>query len=213
MLPAQPGAKDVRSRKRSLMPFQPLETDGLFKLWVRASFFGWLIGLMIVILLSLVWNLLAAGVEADAQFMVGLGMGAGVGHVQRRALVRWLNRPNQWTVASTVGMGALFVVRDLVVVSGHAFPYSLPLYVLVGGAIAGFWQGRLLRHASAYAGWWPLASVIGWSIPAACIALGDSQAAGFGGDLASLLAIFFGGGMLGASSGRVLVWILRRPAP
>jgi len=149
------------------MPSQPLDTDGLLKLWVRACFFGWLIGLAIVILLSLVGNLLTGGFEADVQFMVGLGMGAGVGYMQARALARWLNRPNQWTAASTVGMGALFVVRDLVVVSGHALPYSLPLYVLVGGAIAGFWQGRLLRRASAHAGLWPIAAVIGWSIPAA----------------------------------------------
>ena len=144
--------------------------------------------------------------------LVGVGVGLGVGYMQSRSLSAWLERPNHWVLASTLGMGGLFVVRDVVVLSGYEAPYSLPAYILVGAVLTGLWQWSLLRRVSDRAGWWVAGSLLGWFVPAACIALGDSNAIGPVGQAASLGAIFFGGAMLGASSGPVLVRILR-PAP
>lgn len=156
-------------------------------------------------------DLLASG-EGESQFIVGVGIGLGVGYAQGRILRAWLGRSIDWIVASTVGMGALFVIHDIAVATGMEFPFSLPLYVLAGSLLTGLWQAVLLRPVSERAYWWPIASVVGWGVPALCVALGDVSGTGVIGDVASLSAIFLGGGMLGATSGGVLRWILGRPA-
>lgn len=109
-------------------------------------------------------------------------------------------------------MGVLFVVHDIAVAAGTGFPFSLPWYVLAGSLVTGLWQSALLRRVSARARWWPIASVAGWGVPAFCVVLGDAPGAGVLGEVASLCAIFLGGGMLGAVSGGVLRWILARSA-
>lgn len=179
--------------------------------WIRSSGLGWLLGLALVIVLVLLGDLLASG-DGGSQFMVGVGIGLGVGYAQGRILRAWLGRAMHWIVASTVGMGALFVVHDIAVAMDREFPFSLPLYVLGGSLLTGLWQGVLLRRVSERAHWWPIASVVGWSVPALCVALGDGSGRGVIGTVASLSAIFLGGIMLGAVSGGVLRWILGRPA-
>lgn len=178
----------------------------LFWRWVVASSLGWIIGLIVVIAIGLAWGLLGG----EAQFMVGIGIGAGVGYTQGRALSAWLGAPYRWMMASTVGMGTLFVLHDSVSAIGLAVPYSLPLYVLAGAIATGLWQSSHLRHVSDRAHWWIAGSLLGWALPAASLALGDSQWAGVMKGYASLGAILFGGVMLGATSGLILVWILRR---
>lgn len=185
--------------------------EGLVKRWVRATSLGWLLGLLILIGLALLGDLLGSAAPSNAQYMVGLGIGCGVGYAQGRALSPWLGRPSHWTVATTVGVGALFVVHDVVVAFGGEFPYSLPLYVIAGGLVAGIWQSFLLRHVSAHTYRWIVISLVAWALPALVVALGDSGAAGFVGDVASLAAIFLGGVMVGAVSGPVLVRLLRHP--
>lgn len=188
-----------------------LDLDGLFRRWVRATSAGWLLGLAILIVLAVLGDMLSGLAPANAQYMVGVGIGAGVGYMQGRVLSPWLERPNRWILASTVGMGALFVAHDIIGATGFGFPFSLPVYVLVGAVLAGSWQRSLLRHVSERANWWVPVSVVGWALPAAGVALSDFQRSGFVGDVAGLVAIFFGGVLLGVASGRPLVWILRRP--
>lgn len=185
--------------------------DGFSYSWIRSSGLGWLLGLALLTVLALLADLLGSG-EGESQFMVGVGIGLGVGYAQGRTLRAWLGRSIGWIAASTLGMGALFVLHDIAAATGMEFPYSLPLYVLVGGLLTGLWQGALLRRVSERARWWPIASVIAWGVPALCVALGDASGTGVIGDIASLTAILLGGGMLGATSGGVLRWILARPA-
>lgn len=172
--------------------------------WILGNTWGWLLGLVFVVLLVLVSSPLISG----AQFMVGVGIGAGVGIAQARALRPWLTAPRSWALASTAGMGGLFVLHDVVTALGVGAPYSLPAYVVAGAAITGLWQAALLREASSRAGWWTLGSLVGWSVPAAAIAIGDSGAAGGVGDLLATVAILFGGPMVGAASGGILRWSL-----
>ena len=54
--------------------------------WIRATSLGWLIGFALVIVLALAWDMLGGG----AQFMVGVGMGAGVGYMQSRMIGEWI---------------------------------------------------------------------------------------------------------------------------
>lgn len=191
--------------------------NGFIGNWVRSSAVGWILGLAAVVALALLGEFFNSLGQSDSQLIVGVGMGWGVGLMQSRRLHPWLRRPIHWTVASTVGMGALFVARDITVAIGYDFPYSLPLYVLVGGLLTGLWQGALLRRVSTRAIWWVAGCLLGWAVPGVCVALADltgqteSPVLVVIGALASASAIFLGGGMLGIGSGWILRWILRRP--
>lgn len=181
----------------------------LFTRWVRATFLGWLLGFVVVIVLALAWDMIGGG----AQFMVGVGMGAGVGYMQSRVVGEWADSPRRWLWASIIGMGAPFVLWDLSVLVGFEFVFSLPLSVLMGGLLVGILQWSLLRPHSDRAAWWVLASTAGWALPAGAIALGDlNLIPAPWGELLSLGAMFFGGLILGAVTGRALLWVLRASA-
>ncbi|MCJ7714533.1 hypothetical protein MUO66_08780, partial [Candidatus Bathyarchaeota archaeon] len=65
------------------MEKETLLLDNRFMLrWVGANIIGWLIGFVLVIVLAQAWELIGGG----AQFMVGVGMGAGVGVLQSRVI-------------------------------------------------------------------------------------------------------------------------------
>lgn len=64
----------------------------LFTRWVRATFLGWLLGFVVVIVLALAWDMIGGG----AQFMVGVGIGAGVGYMQSRVVGEWADSPRRW---------------------------------------------------------------------------------------------------------------------
>jgi hypothetical protein len=74
----------------------------------------------------------------------------------------------------------------------------------LGGAVTGILQWLVLRAQVSRAGWWVLASTVGWG-------LGMVGTRAF-----EVLAIFgglVGGAVLGAVTGGALVWLLRQPAP
>ena len=52
--------------------------------WVKATTLGWLLGLVIMFALIALWSPFGDG----AEFMVGIGIGAGVGLMQSRVLAR-----------------------------------------------------------------------------------------------------------------------------
>lgn len=143
--------------------------------------------------------------------MVGVGMGAGVGYAQWRLARHWFDADRQWVWASVIGMGTPFVLGDIVAAVGVQVPYSLALYVVMGGLLVGLMQRRLLSPHSERANWWVPACVVGWALPASLTALGEFGSGGWG-VLASTTAMFFGGAVLGAVTGGTLVWMLRRPA-
>jgi len=178
---------------------------GLFGRWLRFTFFGWLLGFVLIVLLVLVWDLFGG----SAQVMVGVGMGAGVGFLQGRAARSWHNSPWRWCMTSMIGMGSLFVLHDVLGLAGVGLPYSLPLYLVVGGLLTGLLQRPLLQPFSRRANWWVPANVIGWALPAGLVAAGDSGTLGAWGSIGTLLGMVLGGILLGAVTGMALVWILR----
>jgi len=174
-----------------------------------ATFLGWLLGFVLVIVLAIAWDVIGGG----AQFMIGIGMGAGVGLAQGRVARGWLQAPRQWVGASVIGMGGPFVLGDLLSATGVDFPYSLPIYVATGGLLAGFLQRRLLRPHSDRANGWVPASVVGWTLPVSLVVLNDLDVIpGALGTILFLVAALFGGAVLGAVTGTILIWMLRRPA-
>lgn len=167
----------------------------IFSRWVRATFLGWLIGFVLVIVGALAWDLIGL----QAQFMVGVGMGAGVGYMQGRVAREWLGAGGQWLGtskpwlwSSIIGMGLPFVLWDLL--AWTAIPFSLGLCVALGGLLTGLLQARLLRPRSGAAGWWPLASLAGWTL-----------GTGAGVDALILGVILLGGLVLGIVTGGTLV--------
>ena len=80
--------------------------------------------------------------------------------------------------------------------------------VALGGAVTGTLQWLVLRGQVSRAGWWVLASTVGWGLGmTAAIALSRGVGAS---DFVALGVI---GAVLGAATGGALVWLLRRPAP
>ena len=178
----------------------------LFHSWIRATTLGWLIGFVLVVALAMVWDVLGGG----AQFMVGVGMGAGVGYMQARVTSTWTGRIQPWLWASIVGMGVPFVLWDVASATAAKALFSLPVCVLLGGVLTGVLQKPLLRPQFERTSWWMPACVVGWGLPAGAIALGNSGFAPPVFGLLSTIVMFFGGLLLGAVTGKTLEWMSPR---
>ncbi len=161
--------------------------------WILASFLGWLLGLIITIVLAVSLEAISGG---GAQFMVGLGIGAGVGYMQGRVLKDKLANMLAWVWASTIGMGLPFILWDISSLAGSGLPFSMPLCVAIGSLIVGILQWRLLQPLSPKAWWWIPGCFLGWTLTAGLT------------DLLAIIIIFFGGAVMGAISGAVLVRIV-----
>jgi WD40 repeat protein len=170
-----------------------------------------------------------------------LGVGAGVGLLQWMALQAEAETPRSgwWVPASAVGLAlplALYRLvwsepvdpawlvaasGDIILSWRYAFTLEqaskLLLAALVGGALAGVFQQRILRRSLPHAWWWVPASAVGWGLGL----LG--RAAGYGAStvpvsfglqdvLSKLLSALLPGLLLGAVTGGALVWLRRLPA-
>lgn len=189
------------------MSSKPTEVDRrLFGRWVLATSAGWLLGFVFIMLGAILADLM--GVE-DAQFFVGIGMGTGIGYGQLRWVGPRIGATNRWVGASAIGMGAPFVISDIVHAVWSEFSFSLPLTVALGGLLIGLLQERLLRPHSRRAEWWVPACIAGWTLAAATVALGGVFPPGGWHALFSLGAILLGGVVLAVVTGGALVWLLR----
>jgi hypothetical protein len=139
---------------------QPTEQP-FFRRWLLSSFLGWLLGFVLIMAISVVWNMIGG----TAQFMIGLGMGAGVGFMQGRVAIQWVGSVSAWTWATFLGLSAPFVLGDIGRALGLGIGYSLPIYMLISGLLAGLLQRRLLSGRFEGANWWVLASLLGGAFP------------------------------------------------
>jgi len=177
----------------------------MYMRWVRATSLGWLVGFGLMIVLAIAWDIIGGG----AQFMVGVGMGAGVGYLQGRVVGEWIESVRAWLLASIIGMGAPFVLWDIGAATGMDFPFSLPLSVVMGGLLVGVLQRRVLRPHSDRANWWVPVCTVGWALPAGLIAFGDADVVPDLGGILSISGMLLGGVILGAVTGKPLIWMLR----
>lgn len=170
--------------------------------WVRITFLGWLLGIVLVIALALAGEMV--GVRGS-QIAVGLGMGLGVGIAQERALRPLLGPSQRWRWVSTLGLALPFLVVDLARLLGLTLPYSLYGAVALAGISAGLGQAALLRTQPVSAVRWVLSSAIGWSAAAAIVAAADtltreSTLRGLPGALLYLGIVGAGGVVLGLAT-------------
>jgi hypothetical protein len=133
-------------------------------------------------------------------------------------LRRWFPRAGWWIPASGAGwfLGLLVLGWGIAVADTQgesAFArVAVPAGFLLPGAVAGAVQWLVLRRGVAHAGWWVLASGIGWvaGLWAFMSLAGTGQGRYFeGGVLTQALAGAASGALSGAITGLALVWLMR----
>ncbi len=187
---------------------------GMFAQWLRSTFFGWVLGVVLTIIAIIAVD--AIGVQGT-QFLIGAGMGMGVGYAQTRTVRQLLGGSGRWLWVTVLGMALPFVFFDLSRILGAKLGYSLPLCVAAGGVFVGVLQRGILRSHSERANWWVPASVVGWLLAAGTVVLNDKylqemlrrNLPGVLGALIYLGVILSGGLALGAVTGGALAWMLR----
>lgn len=180
--------------------------------WTWATFLGWSLGFLLLLLFIAVSGLLGLG---DTQFPLGLGMGTGVGALQRRLVAERVQATTGWWRASIIGVTAPFVVWDLVQLLPVPLPHALAGSVVLGGLTVGVLQARVLRAYSTRSAEWIPASLLGWSLAAATVVANDHlpKIPGVIGALIYIAVILVGGPLLGVTTGLALERILKAPAP
>lgn len=186
--------------------------DYRFGRWVRATWLGWTLGLLLTIVAALAGDVV--GVR-DSQALVGIGMGAGVGLLQARALCGVVPNPRAWLWSCVAGLAAPFLVFDLARAAGLPLPFSLYVSVALGGLAAGLWQAVLLCPVIRNAWLWALGSVVGWSLAAASASVADRlpralALRGLAGAGMYLAVVLVGGLILGLVTGLMLVRLERQ---
>jgi len=196
---------------------------GFGLMWVFLSAVGWFMGFLGGFLASF------APIELIGQTPLGVGLascvnaivlGAVVGIFQWVILRERVPGAGRWVWASIAGLAVAGGVGGAVVVAGAnpdigmgslAAVVGWTLVVALGGAVTGMLQRPVLRGQVSRAGWWMLASTVGWGLGMAVTeALREVRVQAFspGGFFGSLAA---GGVAFGAVTGGALVWLLRQP--
>ena len=144
--------------------------------------------------------------------LLGIGLGIGVGVLQWLVLRRRVSGAGWWVLASAAaGYGTLQAGPMPFSTSLQSFGLLLSWtrVVALSGAVTGTLQWLVLRGQVSRAGWWVLASTVGWG-------LGVTVARAFpwGVDTSDAIgALVVTGAVLGAVTGEALVWLLRQPVP
>jgi hypothetical protein len=135
---------------------------------------------------------------------IGATFGATFGAMQWPVLRRRIPKAGWWVLATTVG-GAVATTVGGAVGGAVGVAVTEAEAVAVGGAVGGAMQWLVLRRRISRAGWWVLASTVGWAVGVAVYeaVLGAVVGAVLGGVV---------GAVYGAITGGALVWLLRRPA-
>lgn len=195
---------------------------GFWSLWVIliAVFFliGWFLGyLQGKYYASMLINNYVNEVLAEVIYFCisGAILGALVGLIQWIILQRKVSLSALWILASIAGLSASGLVAGLV---SWIFSYSrnigfdilsTVLIYTVGGTLIGLLQWPILRRKVTRAGWWVLASTLGWGLSPVFWELMSIRVKLWT-PLSQSGSIFIGGLMLGTVTGVALSLLLRR---
>ena len=199
---------------------------GFWLRWVLISTVGWFVGfLMGFVLGGIIGDVIGSGVlkRILQYFMLGAALGSGVCLMQWLVLRRRVSRAGWWVLASIAvfavtgggGYGAAVVAfgysEGLEEWGSFAAVLGWTVVVALGGAVTGILQWLVLRRQVSRAGWWVLASTVGWGLS---MAVSMAVAGAFEVVAVGLLfGLLVGGAVLGAVTGGALVWLLRQPVP
>jgi hypothetical protein len=182
----------------------------LFLSWIRATWTGWLLGVPLIVILALLGEAVGIG---GSQVLVGAGMGIGTGLLQGRIIRGVIHKSGPWFWSSAVGLALPFLVSDISKATGRDIGYSLPIFVALGGLIAGGLQALILRPHLRKAWLWVLASALGWTLAAGAALVAHyisrlHSLRGLSGALIYLVVVAVGGLILGSVTGLCLAWML-----
>jgi hypothetical protein len=199
---------------------------GFWLKWVLASTVGVVVGSIMVMVIGLLIYVLLEELIGRAEtdillepgwltvlfdLVIGSMLGIGVGILQWLVLQGRVSRVGWWVLASAAA-GAIQMVGDLESYS-ELLSFGLLLrftgIVALGGAVAGILQWLVLRGKVSRAGWWVLASTVGWGLSIAVMRALEWGVT----DDCSLVSQVVSGVVLGAITGAALVWLLRQPVP
>lgn len=133
------------------------------KKWVLFNFLGWVLGIIIVLILSSTFD--AIGIES-LQFFVAVGIGFGVGLLQWLLLKRHFNISSKWIGRTILGMTIPFLIADVLKHFDILDLKSLfiPICVAIGSILVGLFQGRLLTRVNISQQKWIIASFFAWML-------------------------------------------------
>ncbi len=185
--------------------------------WVAASTVGMFVGFIAGFLsLDLIYDVLGDWLNYNVLgdwfdfLFLGIVPGIVVGVLQWLVLRQRVSGAGWWVLASAAaGYGILagFIGYSESLSFGTLLRFTG--VVALGGAVTGILQWLVLRSQVSRAGWWVLASTVGWALGMAV-----SRAFPWGADDSDALgALVVTGAVLGAVTGGALVWLLRQPAP
>jgi hypothetical protein len=182
----------------------------IWLVWVLMTTMGYVLGWFIGFFLAQVpEEFIGSSALEDilAYFIAGAVLGFGVGLMQWLLLRGYVSRAGWWVLASTVGWGLSMMAVVEAFDVGLGFPVSGAMLGAVtggalGGAVTGILQWLVLRGQVSRAGWWVLASTVGWGLSMAVVEAFDVG-----------LGLPVGGVVLGAVTGGAIVWLLRQPVP
>ena len=177
--------------------------------WILQTFLGWSAGFVLAIALIICVD--GLGIPAT-QFPLAVGMGLGVGVLQGRIVAPLFGGARSWVAATTLGLSLPFVVADVLRLAGASLPYSLAVYVALGGVLAGGLQWRLLRAlAAGGTAWWPVITPIGWLLAGSTVWINEllPRTRGLIGAGRYVAVVLSGGVVLGGAA--ALAWRLDQP--
>jgi len=177
------------------------------KKWLIYNFFGWLTGILFVLILSSGFD--AIGIE-DVQFFVAIGIGFGIGTAQWIVLKRITNIKKNWITVTVLGLTIPFLIADTLRYFELLNLQSLliPICVGIGSLLVGFLQSKLLVKYGIEIFNWVLISFFSWTLIALAVYSIEftrliSQNVWFGFTI-NLILLISGGVILGIITGKHL---------
>ncbi|HCR49758.1 MAG TPA: hypothetical protein PLL64_02560 [Rhodothermales bacterium] len=127
--------------------------------WTRYTFYGWFLGVILILLFSSVFD--GVGVEG-MQFYLGLAMGAGIGVMQWWLLKKHGGISLKWVWFLILGLTIPFIAFDLLFQA--MLPYKLAVCLTLGAILSGGLQTFVLLDYSPKAKWWVIYACSGWML-------------------------------------------------
>ncbi len=177
--------------------------------WVVATTVGMFVGFIMGI-----FSLFFTGEEfGEWLAFLGLGimLGIGVGILQWLVLRGRVSGVGWWVLASAAAGYGITQASFILIEESLSFGLLLSStgVAALGGAVTGILQWFVLRGKVSRAGWWVLASTVGWGLS---MAVTIAMPSGVTDDI-EFTGPAVTGAVLGAVTGAALVWLLRQPVP
>lgn len=176
--------------------------------WLLATSLGWAIG-------GVALSVCIGGLGDQLGNVVGdaaLGLMAGI--TQWLILRQWLEKAEWWILASAGGFLLAAGVGEYLLQPTLGENMGGLLLTIGLGLVPGILQWLFLRRQVARAGWWALASTV---LVFISFLAGVATVSGTRMQVGTLafgaVVGIAGGAVLGSTSGLLLVWLLRQPAP